>query len=141
MDQHVLIPYDGSDPARRALAFVSAHHADATITLVQVLDPVHGLYDAAGYGMSQFDAWFEAAEAEAERELEEAIQRLPDDADVSTSILVGQVVDELVSFVDARDVDVIVMGSHGRTGVSRILLGSVAEQVVRRVAVPVTIVR
>lgn len=141
MTQHVLVPYDGSAPANRAVGFVGDHHADATITLVTVLDPMHGFLDAAGHGMAQYDAWFDAANAEAERELEAARSQLPADADVSTEIVVGQVVRELMSFTDEHDVDLIVMGSHSRSGVSRFLLGSVAEQVVRRAPVPVTVVR
>lgn len=141
MTQHVLVPYDGSAPAKRAADFVGDHHGDATITLVSVLDPMHGFLDAAGHGISQYDAWFDAAEDEAERELDVARSRFPDDTAVSTDIVVGQVVRELIAYIDEHDVDLIVMGSHGRSGVSRILLGSVAEQVVRRASVPVTVVR
>jgi len=46
-----------------------------------------------------------------------------------------------VEYAEESDVDHIVIGSHGRSGVSRILLGSVAESVVRRADMPVTVVR
>lgn len=47
----------------------------------------------------------------------------------------------IVEYVEDHDVDHVVVGSHGRSGLSRTLLGSVAERVVRRSSVPVTVVR
>ncbi|WP_412781655.1 universal stress protein, partial [Aeromonas diversa] len=47
----------------------------------------------------------------------------------------------IISYTETHDVDRIVLGSHGRSGLSRVLLGSVAETVARRSPVPVTIVR
>ena len=63
------------------------------------------------------------------------------DCDVETAIEVGRPAATIVEEARERDVDHIVVGSHGRTGASRILLGSVAETVARRSPVPVTIVR
>jgi len=54
---------------------------------------------------------------------------------------VGRPTKVIVEYADDHDIDQIVMGSHGRSGMSRILLGSVAEIVVRRASVPVTVVR
>ena len=52
-------------------------------------------------------------------------------------LLVGDPAEEIVAFAKRKDVDLIVMGSHGLTGIIRILMGSVAEGVVRRSPVPV----
>ena len=49
--------------------------------------------------------------------------------------------DAILDYVEANDVDHVIMGSHGRSGISRILLGSVAEIVARRSPAPVTVVR
>jgi nucleotide-binding universal stress UspA family protein len=48
---------------------------------------------------------------------------------------------ELLQFADEHDVDLIVMGSHGRTGLSRLILGSVAEGVMRKASCPVLVVK
>ena len=49
--------------------------------------------------------------------------------------------DAILTYIDDNDVDHVIMGSHGRSGVSRLLLGSVAETVARRSPAPVTVVR
>jgi nucleotide-binding universal stress UspA family protein len=63
------------------------------------------------------------------------------DREVQTAIEVGKSTDEILEYAETHDIDVIVTGSHGRSGVSRILLGSVAETVMRRATSPVTVVR
>jgi nucleotide-binding universal stress UspA family protein len=55
--------------------------------------------------------------------------------------LTGSPIAELLKFADRENVDLIVMASHGRTGLSRLLMGSVAEAVVRRANCPVLIVK
>ena len=60
---------------------------------------------------------------------------------VRREIAVGDAVEEIVRTAAAAEVDMIVMGTHGRTGLSRLLLGSVAEGVLRRVACPVLFVK
>ncbi|MDG5819569.1 universal stress protein, partial [Natronococcus sp. A-GB7] len=59
---------------------------------------------------------------------------------IETRVLEGQAADAILEYVVEAGVDEIVMGSEGRSGVSRMLLGSVAEKVARRSPVPVTIV-
>lgn len=60
---------------------------------------------------------------------------------LTTAIETGPPDRVIVDYVDKHNIDQIVIGSHGRSGISRVLLGSVAEKVVRRSSVPVTIVR
>lgn len=62
------------------------------------------------------------------------------DAEVTTVGRTGTVPDLIVEYADENDIDHIVIGSHGRTGAGRVLLGSVAETVVRRSPLPVTVV-
>lgn len=57
------------------------------------------------------------------------------------TVVEGEVVSAILGFAEQRDADVIVMGSHGRSGLSRLVLGSVAEGVVRRSPIPVLVVR
>jgi len=60
---------------------------------------------------------------------------------IETAVETGPPARTIVEYADENDADQIVIGSHGRSGVSRVLLGSVAETVARRSPVPVTIVR
>ena len=53
-------------------------------------------------------------------------------SEVKSFVVIGQAADEILKFIDANDVDLVVMSTHGRSGVSRWFLGSVAEKVLRR---------
>jgi nucleotide-binding universal stress UspA family protein len=137
----VVVPYDGSELSKKALQHAVDHHGDADIVLLHVLDFVEAGYDAPpeaalpGY----WQDWHEEAKEAAEDLFEEARNLV--DADLETETVVGRPARAVVEFADEQNADAIVMGSHGREGVSRILLGSVAETVVRRANVPVTVVR
>lgn len=60
---------------------------------------------------------------------------------VQRFVRIGETVKELLGFLAEKEIDLVVMGSHGRTGISHVLLGSIAEAVVRRAPCPVLIVR
>ncbi|WIV68621.1 universal stress protein [Natrialbaceae archaeon AArc-T1-2] len=139
MSHHVLVPVDGSQPARDALAFACEHFPDARLTILYAVDPMSEYSrHRTGYGREhEYDNEREKAEAVLEATLED----VPDDVDAETSLEVGSVARTIVEYADAEDLDQIIMGSHGREGPARYLLGSVAETVVRRAGVPVTVVR
>ncbi|MFC4541421.1 universal stress protein [Halosolutus amylolyticus] len=136
---HVLVPLDDSDPARKALDHALETYPDADITVLHVLNPSISAY--SGDAPYNFQLAIEAAEKQAEQLFEMAEDRADHDASIETETIVGSPARGIVEFADDADVDTIVLGSHGRSGVSRVLLGSVAEQVVRRASVPVTVVR
>ncbi|WP_226010710.1 universal stress protein [Halomicrobium salinisoli] len=142
MGQRILVPVDGSEQAERAVEFVTEHHPDATILLLHVINPAEAGYSAEASVPSFSEEWYEQEKARAERlfdELESAADATG--TVVERAVEVGRPTTAIVDYADEHDVDQIVMGSHGRSGVSRILLGSVAETVVRRASVPVTVAR
>jgi nucleotide-binding universal stress UspA family protein len=57
------------------------------------------------------------------------------------AVRIGAPAEEIVRYADARDADLIIMGTHGRTGVAHLVMGSVAEHVVRTAPCPVLLVR
>ncbi|MFB6093880.1 MAG: universal stress protein [Halanaeroarchaeum sp.] len=138
--KHVLVPLDGSDQAWNALDYAAEEFPTATITVLHVIDPVEAGYTATASVPGYTEQWYEQAQDRAEDLFESAAGRA-EDASLETETEVGRPSTVIVQFAEENDVDQIVMGSHGRSGVSRILLGSVAETVVRRSPVPVTIVR
>jgi len=71
----------------------------------------------------------------------DAADAIGDDVTVETVVLDGNPYERIIEFADENDADLIVMGTHGRTGVDRYLLGSVTEKVVRTSDVPVLTVR
>ncbi|CAI48420.1 UspA domain protein [Natronomonas pharaonis DSM 2160] len=136
---HVLVPVDGSGPSDDALAYALDQFGSAEITAVYVMDPVDG---ATTWGPGSGDDWLSAAESRAEEVLESAReQATAADTAVTTASVVGRPARAIVDYAEDNDIDHIVVGSHGRSGVSRMLLGSVAETVVRRSPVPVTVAR
>jgi nucleotide-binding universal stress UspA family protein len=138
----ILVPIDGSQQASDALEYVLGEFQDADVTVINVIDPIEAGYTAQATVPGYSEEWFEQAKASAQELFEEA-QATADDYghDLDTATEVGRPTRTIVEYAKDNDIDQIVMGSHGRSGVSRILLGSVAENIVRRSPVPVTIVR
>jgi nucleotide-binding universal stress UspA family protein len=140
MAKRILVPVDGSEQASEALSYALAEFPGAEIGVINVIDPIDVGYTST-VGMPGYsEEWYEESKENAETLFEEA-QEMADEYGVtlSTKTDVGQPAQTIVEY--AEEFDQIVMGSHGRSGVSRILLGSVAETVVRRSPVPVTVVR
>lgn len=128
---NVLLAYDGSEPADAALDLAVAQFAPDCITALYVFDP-----DDAAVDDPQ-----ESARERASEVLPAVTARVDGAADVETVHAVGDPAAEIVAYAEDHDVDHVVLGSHGRQGMSRLLLGSVAETVVRGSPVPVTVVR
>ncbi len=149
MPTHVLVAVDGSAQSERALKFVAEEWAEVPATLLHVIDPARAGYDA-GVLPSGSEAWYRRAKEDATTLLAESRDHLATvrddpgdgaDPDIDTRTEVGRPAATVVSVADDVDADHVVVGSHGRQGVSRLVLGSVAEAVVRRSSVPVTVVR
>jgi len=144
MSKHVLVPLDGSEQSDHAFDHVLEEFPGATVTLLHVINPARAGYAAQAGFPSFSEEWYENAEEEAEELFAEANARAEErgfEGTVETETDVGQPARIIVEYVETEDVDHIVMGSHGREGITRVLLGSVAEKVVRRSPVPVTVVR
>jgi len=142
--QHILVPTDFSDAAEHALdaAIILARQNDARITVAHVLavDPIHVETDE----LDQREARVRELEQNAHRELDARRARLLEAqvADVKTALARGRSAAlSLCELAQAQDIDLIVMATHGRTGLPRLLVGSVAENVVRHAPCPVFVVR
>ncbi len=140
--QRVLVPIDGSPQATAALEYAVQEYPDRTLVLLHIIDPLDAGYHTGPGPPGQSAEWYEQEQAKAEALFEEASAAIGDTpVDIETAIELGRPARQIVSFAEDNEIDQIVMGSHGRSGVTRILLGSVAESVVRRAPMPVTIVR
>lgn len=133
MVEHLLVPMDNSEPARKALAYALERFPDDEITVVHAVDDLE-----AGYGGRPPAV----AGEEGHPDVFDDATRLADERGrrIETQVIEGQPATAILEYVEAEPIDGIVMGSQGRSGVSRVLLGSVAEQVARRASVPITIV-
>lgn len=142
MTEHVLVPHDGSPQAADALERALEEYPTATVTVLHVIDPSDTGYSAGAMLPDFSEAWYEQAKEEAQAVFDEARERAADhEGGLETVRELGRPSRKIVEYAREHDVDHVIIGSHGRTGVSRILLGSVAETVARRSPVPVTIIR
>lgn len=140
MVSHILVPLDDSPQAMEAVEYALSEHEGTEITLLNVIDPIEVGHRFEALLPSSAEGWYEDRR-EAAEELFETVRDEADEFDISTAVEVGRPSRVIVEYAADNDVDAIVMGSHGRSGVTRILLGSVAESVVRRSPIPVTVVR
>lgn len=148
MVETILVPVDGSPQSRAALRLACEEHADAEIVALHVIDPADPGYstgaavDVRTEPPHGTEAWYDRA-GEAEDELFDDVRELAAeyDVEVTTESTVGEPAREIVDYAESDGADRIVIGSHGRTGPSRLLLGSTADLVVARSPVTVTVVR
>ena len=139
-DRNVLVPTDGSDCAGEALE-MGVDVANATGAALHVLSVV----DTASLGVDvrtdiQTGEFEESAAAVVEEATALAAEAGVDP--VSGAVESGSSVHRMIrSYVEEHDVDLVVLGTHGRTGLDRYVLGSVAEKLVRTSPVPVLTVR
>lgn len=142
MSREILVPVDGSEPAHEALSFAVEHHPEADITAYHAVDLSSTIHEPLMGAPPDFeDQVYEIRDAEAEQILSDAEETAEEHgADIETEYDLGLPREAILEYADDNDVDQIVVGSHGRTGVSRVVLGSVAESVTRHSSVPVTVV-
>jgi nucleotide-binding universal stress UspA family protein len=144
MYQRILVPVDGSatSDAGLAQAINLARLTGASLRLLHVVDGVTSLMTGEGYVSGDVFAILKQA---GQSVLDEA--RMKVDAagiPVDTALfddLSHRLSDRVAEQVKEWDADLIVLGTHGRRGVRRMLLGSDAEQIVRTATVPVLLVR
>ena len=144
MFKHILVPVDGSETSMLAVAKAAglAKTFGSAATAVYVVDPYPftGVGADFAYGQAQYIA---AATAEANSALE-ATRKAMADAGVQVTTLVGEghaVHDGILRALESTGADLIVMGSHGRRGLEKLVLGSVAQSVLSHTRVNTLIVR
>ncbi|NUF15252.1 universal stress protein [Acinetobacter lactucae] len=142
--QHILVPIDGSETSmvamKEAIKLGKALNSKITVVQVMALDP----YIADAYVKTgQTNDLIERTRTYLLDILEQAKQQFFNEGiTVETKLLEGFVVhEEIIQAAQDLNADLIVMGSHGRTGVRKLVLGSVAQKVLGESHIPVLIVR
>ncbi|PSP81465.1 stress response protein [Halobacteriales archaeon QS_1_68_20] len=137
----ILVPTDGSPEVERAVDHavdLAAAHG-ATVHAVYVVN-------TASYTTLPMESAWEGVGEMLREDGEAALQRVREKAatagvDAETRLVEGSPSREIVRYAENENCDLVVMGTHGRGGIDRLLLGSVAERVVRSSKVPVLTVR
>jgi len=135
--KRIVVPYDLSELARQVFPWardIAGRH-DAEIVVVHVLDvdlfPVSEFPVSIGSGVS-YPVYWEDARKKARQQLEAEVSKHFGGVRARAEVRVGPPVSEIVAAAEAFDADAIILSTHGRTGLSHALLGSVAERVVRK---------
>ena len=144
MFNHILVPVDGSKTALTAVrkAAELAKVFGAAVTAVYVVDPYPytGVGADFAYGQTQY---LSAAMAEANATLDD-VKRIMDEEGMPVSTVVGEghsVHEGILRVMESSGADLIVMGSHGKRGLEKLMLGSVTQRVLSAVKIPVLVVR
>jgi nucleotide-binding universal stress UspA family protein len=143
--RRILVPIDFSEPseAARQYAFMLAQRFHSRVDLLHVVAAPY-LYDpwgTEGVAIRMADLLRESEQVAQKQLLKLVPKTGPLAGRVTATTTTGFAVDQILETVDARRVDLVVMGTHGRGLVGHLVLGSVAERVVRRSPVPVLVTR
>lgn len=139
----ILVPTDFSDLAAYAVRYAAsiASHANARLTVLYAdtfLPPPHFTYAQ----VTDIAESLEVSKSQAKEELDRYVQEhVPAGLEVEAVVAEDLPVSAILDAAEQRDVDLIVMGTHGRSGLSRVMLGSVAERVLRETNRPVLTAR
>jgi nucleotide-binding universal stress UspA family protein len=133
--KNILFPTDFSEPSEIAvpLAIAIAREYEAQVYALHVLTPVPLAYATPESAAAVIDGFEEGAQAEMQR-LDSQLVGVPHETLIVRSVSVWLCVEKILS---DRAIDLVILGTHGRTGAMKLLLGSVAEEIFRRARVPV----
>ncbi len=142
MTEHVLVAIDGSQPGERALEYAFEQFPEAEITvLTAIAVPGTTALSDSAFSLAEDDL-MDALRQQAEERLDVAAEVAAEyDIEIARVKKIGNPATAIIEYAEDHDIDHIVVGSHGRSGISRIVLGSVAEKVLRQAPAPVIVVR
>ena len=145
MYKKIMVPLDGSELAESVLPHVEAFIKEfniSDVTLVRVLEP-----EISYGGEHSIDPKI-ITERESERKssakdyLNNVMNRLKHEGTaLHTEIVFGRVTESLIDYAESNDIDLILIATHGRSGVTRWVRGSVADKILRSANVPILMVR
>jgi nucleotide-binding universal stress UspA family protein len=154
MFKKILVPLDGSRFSVRALPYATeiARRFGAEVILLQVVDPATPVTAPAAPGMESpvvAEAAIQQARLQDRRNVSRAKRYLSrklrematEGTKASRQVIVGYAAEAIMGFCHKEKVDLVVMTTHGRTGLKRVFMGSVADKVIRESGHPVLVIR
>ena len=146
MYRKILVTLDGSELSECVLPHVEAFRKGFPDCEVVFLKVVEGGFDAVSahadaISPEQWRAREESLKSDSGEYLKNVVERLDPGGPVRWEVVAGRIEDRIVTCADNENVDLILMATHGRTGVKRWVMGSIAEKVLRSSKMPVLMVR
>jgi len=142
--KHILVPLDGSPLAELALAdaFALAELSQAEITLFQVVPPIDHVIAGEAEHPIYVDQQWEAKKLLALDYLHQVCERVGcPEISVHKAVEMGPAAETIIDYAGHHPIDLIVMATHGRTGLQRWVYGSVADKVLRGANQPILLIR
>jgi nucleotide-binding universal stress UspA family protein len=139
----ILAPLDGSDIGEAALPYAEtiATNSRASVSLLQVISPP-GTVEANLLGGPDWRKFVKAMHDAGENYLKSVAERLSGrGVKVTYEVATGDPADKIVEYAEDKGINLIAMSTHGRTGVARWVLGSVADKVLHEARIPILLVR
>jgi universal stress protein A len=138
----ILFPTDFSEPAEKAFEYAVslATFHEAKLALLHVVDQLHGQTYYEVLALTPMEI-AERMTRRAHEDLQNLVARVKEPVIATEAVREGKTWVEICEAAEEESADIIVIGSHGRTGLAHVLLGSVAETVVRHSRCPVLVVR
>lgn len=147
MFKNILVPLDGSETAERVLSQVEAIVNECkvnSIVFLRILEPMfHGSKEAtSAFGEAELAEMEVALRVKAEEYLNGILDRFSSrKVSLRSEIVTGFAAESIIDYITQHNISLLVISTHGRSGVSRWVMGSVAERVLRSSNVPVVMVR
>jgi nucleotide-binding universal stress UspA family protein len=146
MYKKIMVPLDGSELAECVLPHVEAfisHCRIQTIVFVWVLETITpAVAGEYAINIEELEKQEASRRTTAEEYLKKIVGRFhPEDTKLLIEVLSGRPADKLADYAEKNGVDLILMATHGRSGVSRWVRGSVADRILRAASAPVLMVR
>ena len=144
--KNILCPTDFSEPSYEALKAADelATHFSATLYIINTVPLVPIVEAPIGVESAAFNvaSYQQELEAQAQRSLKNALdQRITKGVKVVTEVLIGNAAGEIIRYAADKNMDLIVIATHGLSGWRRFISGSVTEQIVRQAPCPVLTIR
>jgi nucleotide-binding universal stress UspA family protein len=142
--RRILVPLDGSETGEAALPYVKTmmEKLRSEVTLLQVIFPSPRVYSITGMDYTPYNEPAVSSDENCRQYLEQASQRLAvTGSQVRTELRTGDPAQEIIRLADAADTSLIAISSHGRSGIAKWLLGSIANKVLNSASKPVLLVK
>ncbi len=135
---NILFATDFSDASNAALSYATAisRYYQSELYVIHALEPADFVMPSEAVGPFTNESWYEAAREDAQAKLAHLIPRMKG-VPYHLYVREGALWDVLAETIRDRKIDLLVVGTHGREGLGKLLLGSKAEEVVRQAACPV----
>ena len=154
MYKRIVVPLDGSDLAERVLPHVQncmEGFQPDSVVFVRVVEPVPTIFDdtaaiSSSTSREKMIAYTQKVEEERKSAAAEYLDGVRhrmkgEGVDLRSEVLVGRVAERLAEYIESQAMDLIIIATHGRSGISRWVRGSIAERVLSSSRIPVLMVR